>query len=144
MASVDHTNKICSLSISSDIPIFITTFQKVNSTMNPSNHIRHITMPVQPVDDKFPKISRPKTDLDDIQSDRIEYCIEKLDQKKRTFVGIALWFEENPKVDWTIHVDEDPKNDLAITIKDAEKPIKITKRNTNDLICEFILRSDAT
>jgi hypothetical protein len=112
--------------------------------MNQQDYIKHHTMIEDASDMPPPKISRPKTDLDDIHSDRVEYCIEKVNQKRRTFVGVALWFEGNPKVDWTLHIDDDPKNDLAITIKDAEKPINVTPRNTNDLICEFILRSETT
>lgn len=110
--------------------------------MNPSDHIRHIIFSPPPSDLGYPRISRPKSKSDDIDCALIEYSVEKLNLNKKTFVGIGLWFESDPKVDWTLHKNKDPKSDLAITIKDAEKPIKITPRNTNDLICEFILRSE--
>jgi hypothetical protein len=109
--------------------------------MNPSDHIRDIVFPSSPIDLGYPRISRPKSKSDDIDCDLIKYSVEKLNLNKKTFVGVSLYFESYPEVDWTLHKNEDPKNDLAITIKYTKNPVNITKSNANDLICEFILRS---
>ena len=91
----------------------------------------------------YPKISRPKRESDNIQCDPIEYEVEKLKKTQRNFIAVGAIQEEHIEGDWTLHVDSDPKNNLAITVVDPKQPLNITKKNATDLVCEFLIRSDA-
>lgn len=109
--------------------------------MKPSDHIRHITMAMPREEITYPKISRPKTDKDDIDSDPIEYAIKNLKKKEMKFLAVGIIYDEALKsAVWTLHLDEDTKNNMTIRIVSNESPKKVTNKNHTDRNCMYELR----
>lgn len=109
--------------------------------MKPNDHIRNVSMVLPTEEITYPKISRPKTDKDDIDSDPIEYAVKNLNKNKMQFLAVGIIYDESlESAVWTLHFDEDTKTNKTIRIVSNESPKKIIKKNHTDRNCMYELR----